>query len=125
MPVIIQKEVSTEDLVNNPEVLYLYPENEAEMGGSPFSREIRGEDNAVGVRVKRAPNVRRSSFYTIDELPEACNNIDEDLEPVIDHLKREGVVVIKDASFDVLSLDKFSPDIQEYIDEQFAYLRSL
>jgi len=62
------------------------------MGGQ--AHEMRGEPNAVGVRVKRAPGRNNEDFWSDKNFDANCAKIDEDLSRVKAHLRRGGIVVL-------------------------------
>lgn len=126
MPLVLINKITREDAEDNPEVLFLFTENEDQKGGSPLARELRHEDNGVGVRVKRSPSNHKLSFYNDYDFPEACNNIDEDMEKVVDHLNDGGVVIIPAGRFtNDEKLQEFSPDVYEYLIDKIAELGNL
>lgn len=94
MPVIKQKMIYREDLQANPDALYLFGDNADRAGYGGQAREMRDEENALGVRTKWTTEMTRKAFFSDDDAEECMQMIDEDLDPAIDHLKAGGIVVI-------------------------------
>lgn len=125
MPLIYINKLTEDDIFSNNEVIFLFAENEAEKGGSQLAREFRGSENCVGLRVKRGPTSHRSAYYTEDDIYEALNNIDEDLEAVVDHLSNGGVVITTPTMFDDNGLEDNSPSVFEYVKEKLVELERM
>jgi hypothetical protein len=56
MIVIKQKWIKREDLQNNPNIIYLFGDNQLRVGLGGQAAEMRGEPNAVGIATKMSPN---------------------------------------------------------------------
>lgn len=126
MPVIYINKLTREDAEDNPEALFLYTDNEDQKGGSTLAKELRGEENAVGVRVKRSPTNYKSSFFSEEDVPEAINYIDEDLELVEAHLNDGGVVIIPATRFENdTALEENSPEVYQYFQDKLKELGKL
>lgn len=94
MPVIRQKFIFRSDLRSNPNILYLFGDNEQRVGLGGQAKEMRGEPNAVGVRTKRAPGGDHSDFWNEGDPAPFCKLLDEDLAPVFAHVRQGGIVVV-------------------------------
>jgi hypothetical protein len=94
MTVIYQKMVHREDLKRNPNILYMFGDNEKRAGLGGQAAEMRGETNAVGIRTKRAPGRDDESYWSDRNLDANCAKIEEDLARVKGHLRRGGLVVL-------------------------------
>lgn len=94
MPVLYQKMISRSDLKANPTVLYLFGDNDVRRGFGGQAKEIRGEENAVGVRTKARPCMGDDCYWSDQTLVENMAKIDQDLAPVREHLRRNGIVVV-------------------------------
>lgn len=77
MPLLLQHRIYRADLRANPDVLYVFGDNEIRRGLGGQAAEMRGEPNAVGVATLRAPGV----FWTETETARQCGVIDADLTP--------------------------------------------
>ncbi|MEQ8308083.1 MAG: hypothetical protein RIA09_16230 [Hoeflea sp.] len=127
MPVIRQKFIRREDLQANPEIMYLFGDNNDRSGMGGQAGEMRDEENAVGIRTKWSPSKTKGAFFYDKDAEQVFGMIDEDLDPVIDHLTSGGTVVIPaDGLGTGLSrLPETSPIIFNYLEERIAYLESL
>lgn len=94
MPVSYQKLISREDLLANPNSLYLFGDNEQRSGMGGQAAAMRGEKNAVGIRTKRWPSTRSGSYWSDDDFEGNCEKINRDLVPVRIHLRSGGIVVM-------------------------------
>lgn len=94
MPIIKQKIISRLDCRANPDVLFVYGDNDARIGYGGQAKAMRDEPNSIGVRVKNYPDNEEGSFWSDDNLEENCIKMDEDLIPVREHLRNGGIVVL-------------------------------
>lgn len=94
MPIIRQYRIFRLDLVENPDVLYVFGDNVERRGLGGQAHSMRGEENAVGIRTKWTPELTAQAFFNDRDYEECIQMIDHDFEPVIDHLEAGGVVVI-------------------------------
>lgn len=94
MTVIYQKMVHREDLKRNPNVLFLFGDNDKRSGLGGQAADMRGEPNAVGIRTKRAPGRENEDFWSDKNFDSNCTKIEEDLVRVKSHLRRGGIVVV-------------------------------
>ena len=92
--IIRQSRIYREDLQANRGVLYLFGDNQERVGLGGQAKEMRGEPNAVGVATKKRPTNEDSAFFTDDELVANRISIYDDLEPVREHLRAGGIVVV-------------------------------
>lgn len=94
MPVIFQQMIYRSDLEKNPDVLYLFGDNDQRSGFGGQAKEMRGEDNAVGVRTKWAPSMAESAFFNDKDAEMIMAMIAEDLSELHEHLAAGWIVVI-------------------------------
>lgn len=94
MPVLFQRIIVRSDLRNNPNVLYLFGDNELRKGMGGQAKEMRGEPNALGIATKAAPDMSASSFWSDDEFASVVGVIRKDLVRAFWHVQSGGVVVI-------------------------------
>ncbi len=64
--IIFQKFIYREDLKTNQGVMYLFGDNDMRVGKGGQAKEMRGEPNAIGIRVKKAPKTT-NAYYTDEE----------------------------------------------------------
>jgi hypothetical protein len=68
------------DLQKNRDKIYVFGDNDQRSGFGGQAKEMRGEPNAIGIRVKKRPSLDSESFYTDGEHIQNTNKIDEDLQ---------------------------------------------
>lgn len=94
MPSIKQKFISREDLRANPSALYLFGDNEQRQGSAGQAKEMRGEPNAIGIRVKRAPGKQPGDYWTDKRYDKYVEMIRADMQPVFEHVANGGLIVL-------------------------------
>ena len=76
MPILKQHRYYRSDLQSNPNVLYVFGDNEQAKGKKGQAAEARGEPNAFGIPTKRAPFSSDEAFWTDDELDRQTGILD-------------------------------------------------
>lgn len=66
----------------NPHILFVFGDNDMRNGFGGMAKEFRDEPNSIGIRVKKAPNMSDSAFYTDDEFGDNIEKIDEDIDNI-------------------------------------------
>ena len=94
MPIIRQSHIDRKDLQANPEVYYIFGDNDKRKGLGGLAKQCRGEPNAIGIRTKKWPGWGADDYYTDNEFEENTIKISEDFEPVWDRLREGKAVVI-------------------------------
>lgn len=84
MIVIKQKWIKREDLQANPNVIYLFGDNQLRIGLGGQAKEMRGEPNAIGICTKMSP----SEFMSDDTLEFNKSIIDDDFNRVKNKLAK-------------------------------------
>ena len=92
--IVYQKMIHREDCKRNPNILYLFGDNEKRSGMGGQAAEMRGEPNAIGIRTKRAPGREETDYWSDKNFDRNCGMIEEDLSRVKAHLRRGGTVII-------------------------------
>ena len=89
MTVDYRKHITRHDLTHHRDTIFVFGDNDVRSGLGGQAREMRGEPNAVGVRVKKSPSMDSSSFYTDDEYQDNIRKITEDLRQlkIVSHNK--------------------------------------
>lgn len=82
MNVIYLDRITRSDARNNCDVLFIFGDNDARSGYGGQAEELRGEPNSHGIRVKKSPEMRSSSFYTDDEYDENIQKIMKDIAAI-------------------------------------------
>lgn len=124
MPVIKQHRIYRRDLQNNPDVLYLFGDNNAREGFGGQAAEMRGEPNACGVRTKWRPDMLPNSFLSDEIFERARNMIDADLDRAVSWLRQGRIVVVPSDGLGtgLSELPKRAPRIAKYLDWALAHL---
>src|SRR3972149_6022533 len=78
----------------NPMVMFVFGDNDIRKGMGGQAKEMRGELNALGIRVKNLPARTPDSYWTDREYSLNEAKIDEDFLPVERHLALGGIVAI-------------------------------
>jgi len=93
MPLIFIDRYVRADLKANPDVLFVFGDNEERTGLGGQAAQCRGEPNAVGVATKRSPSMNEDSFWSDADFERCAAIIDADLERALAHIQAGGVVV--------------------------------
>jgi hypothetical protein len=119
MPLILQHRIYRQDLQANPDVLYVFGDNEMGIGDGGQAGEMRGEPNAFGIPTLYAPDDpwRESKFAT-----ERQNQIlDDHFNLLIEvFLKRDKLVV-----FPSDGIGSGIADLANNAPSTFAHLQTL
>jgi hypothetical protein len=124
MPVIYQKRIHRDDLQANPDSMYLFGDNDNRTGLGGQAGEMRGEDNAIGVRTKWAPGMSKNDFFSDKDFDDIAIMIEEDMQSAIEHLEAGGILVVPlDGLGTGLSeLPRRAPRINEFLSERLQEL---
>ncbi len=77
--IIYKKFITRQDVRNNDDAIFVFGDNDQRTGYGGQAKAMRGEPNAVGIRVKKSPSMDHNSFYTDNELMENIIKIDADI----------------------------------------------
>lgn len=81
---IMYKEyISREYIKQNPNYLFVFGDNDTRIGFGGQAKEMRGEPNVVGIRVKKKPLYDEDAYYTDNELEDNMKKINEDIETIV------------------------------------------
>lgn len=118
--VITQKWITREDLRNNPDVLYVFGDNEERWGLGGQAKEMRGEPNAVGVATLQSPGMAWSEEDALRQ----CAVVDADMKRLFDH---DGLIIwpADGIGTGLASLTTASPTTFAHIQHRLAELRDL
>ena len=117
MPVSFQRWIKESDLELNPDVLYVFGDNNERWGKGGLAKECRGKRNAVGVRTKKAPTMDPTAFLSDVEYDQNVEWINQDMIRVLRHLEEGRQVVFPTAPLGSgrAELDKRAPRTFKYI----------
>lgn len=126
MPVLKQKIIRRADLRANPDVLYIFGDNDKRYCSAGQAAECRGEENAIGVRTKWEPSMKEHAFFDDEDFHVITAMIDMDLEPAFEHSQSGGIVVIPADSLGTgfARLDEKAPQVFEYLQAQLSALEA-
>lgn len=124
---VFQEMISRNDLKNNPQVLYVFGDNDQRRGLGGQAKAMRGEPNAVGVRTKKLPSNQSESFYTDDEYADNIQKIDEDFMLIEHHLSSNGIVVFPSNGIGggLADLPNKAPKTYEHIRQKVIHLKKM
>jgi hypothetical protein len=78
------KYITRYDVKTGKNKVFVFGDNDQRSGFGGQAKEMRGEPNTVGIRVKKLPSMSDNAFYTDDEYVSNATKIAQDLE----HLAR-------------------------------------
>ncbi|GJD50918.1 hypothetical protein OPKNFCMD_3667 [Methylobacterium crusticola] len=113
MPIRHETGVTREGLRARPETLFVYADNVARRGLGKYSREMRGEPNAVGIPTKRLPATHKAAFFDDgdDSLADFRAASEADFDRLAQHLRAGGAVVLPVAALGENDLKARAPRI--------------
>lgn len=123
MSLRLQQWIVRADLQREPDVLFVFGDNEGRYGLGGQAREMRGEPNAVGIATLKAPGV----FWTDDEAARQCAVIDADMEPLFGAL-RDGISVVfpvDGVGSGLADLERRSPRTWAHLQHRISELKIL
>lgn len=91
--IIVQQRYHRSDIVNNRWLTYVYGDNDTRTGFGGQAHACRGEPNTIGVRTKKRPDSKESSYYTDLEYEENIRKIGGDIDAIQLLLEQGNVVV--------------------------------
>ena len=83
------KNISRDDLKNNPDKIFLFGDNLIHKGLGGQAKVMRGEKNAIGIPTKKYPSMHDTSFFSDDEFHLNRFHIDRAFDSI-----PKGVVVV-------------------------------
>ncbi len=119
---ILQYRVHRLDLQANPNVLYVFGDNEDRWGLGGQAREMRGEPNAIGVATLKSPGV----FWTEADAVRQCAVIDADMAPLFDALRNGQTVVfpLDGIGSGLADLERRSPTTWAHLQSKISELKT-
>lgn len=114
----IRERITRADLRAEKEKIFLFGDNLAGRGLGGQAREMRGEENAVGIPTKKAPDNNRASFFTDKEFAENKQTIDA----VFRRIPPDKIIVIPKAGIGtgLAQLAEKAPQTFAYLNEKLA-----
>lgn len=121
MPLIFQSRIYRADLRANPNVLYVFGDNQERWGRGGQAAEMRGEPNAVGIATLKAPG----AFWTDGDAERQRAVIDADMQPLLDALKVGRIVIfpLDGIGTGLADLERRSPTTFAHLQQRVAELK--
>lgn len=118
--IIYQSRIYRADLQANPDVLYVFGDNEQRIGYGGQAGEMRDEPNAVGVATLEAPGV----FWTETNVQHQCEVIDRDLARIVKAIVSGQLVVwpLDGIGTGLAALESHSPTTFQHLSARFDQL---
>lgn len=88
--IILQHRIYRVDLRSNPDLTYVFGDNEARYGFGGQAGEMRGEPNAHGVATLKAPG----QYWTDADFDRQCGVLDADFAPLFEIASSGGSIVL-------------------------------
>jgi len=92
--VIFQKWISRSDLMDNPDKLYVFGDNNKRYGRGGQAKEMRGEPNAFGVPTKWAPWKSDDAYFSDTQYDVVAEIFDFHFKKLKSHIENGTSVVI-------------------------------
>ena len=123
MPLITQKRIYRSDLRSNPDILYIFGDNEQRIGMGGQAAEMRGEPNAVGVATLAAPG----RYWNAQDTSRQCLILDADLKRARQAIAAGKIVIFPEDGIGtgIASLDSHAPDTFHYLQIQIAMMKQV
>lgn len=127
MPLMYQDNIVRADLHSNRSALYVFGDNEERRGLGGQAAEMRGEPNAHGIRVKRAPTTDRWAFWTDSDFARVLPMLAEDFDKPYRMLAAGKVVVFPAAKIGTYraELEARAPKIFNFIMKKISLLEAI
>lgn len=112
-----EKIIKRQKLKQNPDVLYLFGDNLLRKGLGGQAKEMRGEENAIGILSKKYPSNQESSFYKDSDFDSWLLEFNSDIEKVDFALKsgKYRALVIPQIGVGLADLPNKAPKIWKYL----------
>lgn len=113
------KYITKHDVKHMPNAIFVFGDNDARSGLGGQAREMRGEPNAIGVRVKKSPSMAPTSFYRDEEYYTNINKIAEDLLRLHQMSQGKTIIFPEDGiGTGMAMLDQTAPMTFNYLSER-------
>jgi len=122
--ILFKKFITREFIKANPDKYFVFGDNEMRCGTGGQAKEMRGEPNSIGIRVKRFPGTSTIAYYSDRNYDSNILNISEDFRIVEEYLKGGKTVIIpKDGiGTGLAKLKYFAPKTLEFINNKIKEL---
>jgi len=93
MKIIYRFYITRQYVRDHPEFLFVFGDNDERKGFGGLAKEVRGEPNSIGIRVKKYPSLYDNSFYKDSNFSEQSLKILCDIEQVKERSKNYNAIV--------------------------------
>jgi len=124
MSIIFKKFINREYIKNNPTKYFVFGDNDMRVGTGGQAKEMRGEPNSIGVRVKKYPGNISIAYYSDIQYDFNVIKITEDFDIVKKYLKGGCDVVIPEDKIGtgLAKLKVFAPKTLKFINDKIKEL---
>jgi hypothetical protein len=111
------KIITRDKVKDNPDVLYLFGDNLLRKGLGGQAKEMRGEENALGIVSKKYPSNNISSFYTDEDFYSWLGVFSEDIKNLAEKINsgKYKALVIPPIGVGLADLPNKAPRIWKYL----------
>lgn len=122
-----EKIIERKKVQSNPDVLYLFGDNDARRGLGGQAKEMRGEPNTVGISTKKLPNNEPSSFKTDEEFQRNIEIISYDIINVLSAIKsgKYKALVIPQIGVGKAKLPQNAPMTFNFLQTQLLFIECI
>ncbi|HRH41367.1 MAG TPA: hypothetical protein PKY82_06945 [Pyrinomonadaceae bacterium] len=116
----IREHITRQDVRAEPDKIFLFGDNLAQMGFGGQAKEMRGEANSIGIPTKKAPSNDPKSFFTDHEFDANKKAIDEAFQKI----PPDKIIVIPKTGFGtgLAQLPLKAPNTFVYLNQKLAEL---
>ncbi len=122
--ILLQYRIYRSDLELNPHVLYVFGDNDQQVGRGGQAKECRGEPNAFGIPTKKGPGTSPDCYYTDEEYDANIKKI-EFCFKVLEQEIESGTVVVwptEGIGTGLAGLKENAPRTLKYIEDRLVGL---
>lgn len=111
------KIITRSKIRENPDVLYLFGDNLLRKGLGGQAKEMRGEENTIGVVTKKYPSNHNSSFFKDEDFEQWLEEFSKDIDKLETAIKsnKYRALVIPKIGQGLADLANKAPNIWEHI----------
>jgi hypothetical protein len=112
-----KKHISRSDVRTMPEAVFIFGDNDQRSGFGGQAKEMRGEPNAIGIRVKKTPSRDTNAYYSDREYDENVRKINEDIDTIQAHIVPGSCIVFPEDGIGtgLARLNQTAPKTFEYL----------
>ena len=119
-----KEKITREDIQNNKNILYIYGDNDLRKGYGEESEVARDEPNSLGIRIKKAPSMNDTAFYTDQEFNENCDTIANDIRNIIKEKDKYQEIKMFPLGTSLAQLEKKAPKTCQFLRRQLNFLKN-